>query len=93
MGLPPAIPYHTTVLGGRIDIGPGFMRGLGLLWLLTALAFAVAAFGAYTVSPWWRSFTFAVTAVSLALSIVEWPASRNGVAVNAIIIVATLLQR
>jgi hypothetical protein len=89
--LSPAIPFHSTIFGGRIDIGGAGMRGLGFVWLLTALAFAVAAFGVYTASPWWRAFTFVVAAVSLVLSAAEWPAARIGVAVNLGIIVAVLL--
>ena len=37
------LPYKTTVFSGRIDVGDAGIRVLGVLWLLTALAFLIAA--------------------------------------------------
>ena len=35
--------YKTTLFSNRIDVGDAGMRVMGGLWLLTALAFALAA--------------------------------------------------
>ena len=87
----PEIPYHTTLLGGRIDVGDGGMRLVGALWLVAALAFGVAALGAFQTRGWWTSAALAAALGSLALCVTEWPAARIGVFVNVAIVGAVLL--
>jgi hypothetical protein len=80
------IPYHTTLLGGRLDAGDAGIRLLGVLWLLTALAFAAAAGAVLFESTLWRGLTLAVAGASLMLSALHWPEARVGVALNVAII-------
>src|SRR5215217_8220671 len=77
----PDLPYHTRLLDGRIDVGDGGMRLVGILWLLTALGFVVAAAAAARNEGWWAGAAFVVTLLSLALCALEWPATRVGVPV------------
>jgi hypothetical protein len=46
---------------------------LGVLWLLTALAFLVAAGAAATATDWAGRFILAAVIASLALGVVNWP--------------------
>ena len=60
-------PYKTTLFHDRIDVGHTGIRVIGVLWLLTALAFFVS--GALVVGRMqtWRTATLAVSALSTVL--------------------------
>jgi hypothetical protein len=36
------VPYKTTIFGGGVDVGDTGIKIVGILWLLTALAFTGA---------------------------------------------------
>jgi hypothetical protein len=83
------VPYKTTVLDGRVDLGNAGIRAAGLLWLLAALAFGLVSAGAVMNTEWWASMAATTAIGSLVLSLVWWPESRIGVAVN-VALMATL---
>jgi hypothetical protein len=70
------LPYKTTILAGRIDVGDGGIRAMGLLWLLGGLGFLVAV-GLATNAPWLVPFTAFMVAVSLVLCAIGWPDSAS----------------
>jgi len=76
------LPYKTTVFAGRVDVGDAGIRVMGVLWLLAALAFLVAAFAVATETGWAVRVTLAAVTASLILCVVGWPDARIGVAVN-----------
>jgi hypothetical protein len=76
------VPYKTTVFLGRVDVGDVGIRMMGVLWLLAALAFLVAAIAVATETGWAVRFTLAAVIGSLILCVVGWPDARIGVAVN-----------
>jgi hypothetical protein len=76
------VPYHTTLFGGRVDVGNAGMRIVGLVWLFAAAAFMVAAVGALLDRSWWAPTAAVVCVVSLALCMSELPAARIGLVVN-----------
>ncbi|HVZ39449.1 MAG TPA: ABC transporter permease [Candidatus Kapabacteria bacterium] len=80
------MPYRTTILGGRIDVGDVGTRAIGLLWLLAAVAFVAVAIGLYAGAAWWRPGALGVAGFSLVLGILCWPEARIGVVINAAII-------
>lgn len=82
------LPYKTTLLNGRFDIGDAGTRVYGLVWLLLALAFAVAAYGLITQQPWARWAVLAVTAVSLLTTALDWQVAYAGVVINLIVLLA-----
>lgn len=84
------ISYHTVLLGGRLDVGDGGMRVMGLLWLVAGLGFCVAGFSAILGMGEWATVAMLLAALSLLLSALEWPAARIGVALNLIILAALL---
>jgi len=80
----PDIPYTTRVLGGRVEIGEVGFRMMGVLWLLTAIAFCVVA--ARVGRPGWAAGVGGIAAVSLVLSALNLPAARIGLALNVLIL-------
>jgi hypothetical protein len=83
------LPFRTTILANRVDIGTVGIRLIGVGWLLSAVAFAVLAVATLLRVAWWQEATYAVLGLSLILCIFGWPQSRIGVASN--IVVAVLL--
>jgi hypothetical protein len=86
------IPYKTTVLNGRIDIGENGTRILGALWLIATLGFVIAAFGMAAKQDWWQTTLLANTLLSLALTILGLKETVVGIAANVIILIALLLS-
>jgi hypothetical protein len=80
------MPFGTTLLGGRIDVGDRGIRAVGILWLVAALAYLAAAVGVALLLPWWIPAVATVTVFSLALCVLGWPDSRIGVAVDLAIL-------
>lgn len=78
----PELPYKTAVFAGRIDVGDAGIRVMGALWLLTAVAFLIAANAVVIATDWAGRFTLAAVIASLMLCVVGWPDARIGVAVN-----------
>lgn len=83
----PEMPYTTTILSGRWDVGPVGIRVVGIAWLLAAMVFVTAGV-AYA-----RSSLFAVpliafiTVASLLLCVLNWPQARIGLFVNVAVLV------
>jgi hypothetical protein len=82
----PEVPYHTTLLHGRWDVGATGIRIVGLLWLLAGGALLAGAALLMTRWPWALVLVGAAAAGSLFLSIVEWPFARIGVGVNIVVL-------
>lgn len=80
-------PLDTTLLGGRLDVGVAGIRAVGVLWLLTGLAFVACSVGVWRSLEWWPSVTTGVAVASLVMSVLGWPEARIGVAVNVAILV------
>ena len=76
------LPYKTTAFSGHVDVGDAGIRVMGVLWLLAALAFLVAAIALATEAGWAGRFTVAGVIASLTLCVVGWPDARVGVAIN-----------
>jgi len=84
------MPYKTTLLDGRFDVGDAGIRLVGLLWLVAALAFVAAGAGLLLGAAWWGPLSWASVVLSLTLSALGWPEARLGLALN-VVIVALLL--
>lgn len=86
LAAPAEMPYTTTVFGGTADIGPVGIRIVSILWLLTALAFVVAGVATFLDDAGWRTLAIAATLASLALTVLGWPQSRIGLALNLVLL-------
>jgi hypothetical protein len=80
------LPYKTTVLGGRVDLGDTGIRAAGVLWLTAAIAFAIVGAGTALNYSWWAKAALYVTLASLALTIMEFPEAKIGLVVNLAIL-------
>lgn len=76
------MPYATTLLGGRLDVGDAGIKGVGLVWLVLGIAFVGAGVMTGLDRAGWPRLVLLVSAVSLVWSVLGWPAARIGVAVN-----------
>jgi hypothetical protein len=85
------MPYKTTILNGKIDLGHRGIRLTGILWLLAALLFFVA--GALVIGRMsaWLPLALGTTLFSLILCVLGLPDSRIGIAVNLVILVFAFL--
>jgi hypothetical protein len=77
----PELSHKTTIFSG-IDVGDAGIRVMGVLWLITALAFLVAAGAVATATDSAARLMLAAVIGSLTLCVVGWPDARIGVAVN-----------
>lgn len=79
------VPYRTTVLGGALDVGPIGVRLVGVLWLLTAVAFVSVAVGLLQYAAWWYREALVLVGFSLMLCVLALPESRPGLVANAVV--------
>jgi len=86
------LPYKTTVLGGRWDLGAGGMALFGALWIVPAIGFVIAAIGLWLGAAWWQPLLFSVTLFSLALTALDWNIAFAGVVVNLVILALLWLE-
>jgi hypothetical protein len=85
------LPYRTTLLDGRWDVGAGGIRVYALLWLFAAIGYVAAVLGLLARQDWWRALMLAVTVVSLVLTVLDWTDAKAGTVVDVIILAVLLL--
>jgi hypothetical protein len=81
---------YTTTLTGGLDIGETGMKIMGIGWLIVALAFLAAAFGAWRHASWWPTFTLTVAIVSLGICLVNLPEAAIGIPIDIAIILVMI---
>ncbi len=88
------LPYKTSILNGRWDLGEAGIQWFGGLWALCALGFTLATVG-FLLSPrgWWRFAMLAAAVLSLLIVLLDWPAAAAGIAVNLMILGGLWLLR
>lgn len=86
------LPYSTTVLAGRIDVGDAGIRVAGLLWLLAAIGWVIAGAGLVFLAPWWQPVTIAVALFSAALCILALPVAKYGLLIDLAVVGFVLLN-
>jgi hypothetical protein len=84
------LPYSTHVLAGRLHVGDAGARVLGTLWLLTALAFWLAADLVMLDRTGWVPLILGAGTVSLLLCALGLPETRIGLALNVALLAALL---
>ena len=85
------LPYKTTVLGGRWDLGPRGTAVYGALWTVAAIGFIVAALALFSGWNWLQPVLLGVTLFSLVLTALDWGVAYAGVIVNIAILVILIL--
>ena len=84
------VPYKTTLLNGRWDVGSGGIRLFGFLCLIATVGFIVAAIGLAAGTEWWRPVMFIVAVFSLVLTSLDWTVAYGGPVINVIILVLVI---
>lgn len=79
-------PYKTTLLSGAIEVGDVGIRLVGILWLLTALAFLVDGVGALAAWSWWREAAFGLAITSTVLCVFGLPGAKIGILANILLL-------
>jgi hypothetical protein len=62
------LPYKTTLLNGRWDVGDTGIRAFGVFWTVAAVGFVLSAVALLAQWTWWRSRLLPVTRLSLVLT-------------------------
>jgi hypothetical protein len=87
------MPYKTTLLAGKLDIGDTGIRIMGIFWLLGALSFLILGVSVLLQKDWWAIAALPVAGVSTILCILGWPESRIILILNVLILIALILAR
>ncbi len=82
------LPYKTSLLGGRWDLGERGIRMFGALWVLPAAGFVLAAAALLVHHPAWSSLAIASSVVSLALTLLDVRAAFAGAILDVLILAA-----
>ena len=85
------IPYRTTLLDGRLDVGNGGIRLMGMLWFTLAIAFAAVAVGMALDTTWWVNVAGVGAVISLLMTLLEAPRAQVGLWINVVILTAILI--
>jgi hypothetical protein len=86
-------PTRTTIVGDRIDLGDGWIKLVGVLWLLGAVAFSTVGFATVMNAAWWPTAAVSLAAASLVLCLLQLPETKFGVVLNAALLSILLLGR
>jgi hypothetical protein len=81
------LPYKTSLLNGRWQLGEPGMRVFGALWALPAIGFVLAGVAAIVNVGPWPSLAGVAALVSLVLTILDFKAAFAGALLNLLIIV------
>jgi hypothetical protein len=85
------LPYKTTLLNGRWDLGANGIAVYGALWVVAAVGFVVAAVAVIAGWCWWQPVLIGVTLFSLVLTALDWGVAFAGVIINIIILALILV--
>ncbi|MGB7295923.1 MAG: hypothetical protein WBC70_10075, partial [Candidatus Aminicenantales bacterium] len=85
------LPYKTSLLGGRWEVGKPGMRLFSLLWPIVAVGFVIAATGLATRQAWWYPLMWGMAILSLIITGLDWSNAFRGANIDLIIIVVLFL--
>ena len=86
------LPYKTTVLNGRLDLGSTGIGVFGALWIVPALGFVLAAMALAFGWNWWLPALVGAALASLVLTGLDWNVAYAGAIVNVVIVVLVVLK-
>lgn len=91
LGQVQGIPYKTTLLGGRWELGGPGMRLFGALWILPTVGFIVGGVFLIASQPAWVPLIVFTAAVSLVLTVLDWQVAYAGAIVDVAVLTVILL--
>jgi len=81
------LPYKTSLLGGRWEVGAAGMRMFSGLWLLVAVGFVIGGVLLFLGKPAWAPLTLAAALLSLLLCILDWRVAFRGALIDMVLLV------
>lgn len=85
------MPYSTTILNNKINIGDLGIRIYGVFWLLLSFAFFQSVYFIFSNNPVWYIFTIYVTLISIFFCILGLPDTKIGVFANFLILLVLFI--
>jgi hypothetical protein len=85
------LPYKTTVLNGRWDLGADGIAVYGALWAVATVGFVVAATALTAGWSWRQPVLFGVTLFSLVLTALDLEVAFAGAIINIFILAVVLV--
>ena len=85
------LPYKTTLLDGRWDIGESGMRYFSAFWLAAAVGLMASAIGLALKQDWWLPMMTIIVLLSLIITILDWSNAWRGAVLDLIILIPLLL--
>jgi hypothetical protein len=85
------LPYKTTLLGGRWDIGAAGTRYFSALWLAAAVGLVGSTIGLALKQNWWLPMMGTAVLLSLIITILDWSNAWRGAVLDLIILVPLVL--
>lgn len=86
LGTIEGLPYKTTLLGGRWELGADGIRVFGGLWLVPAVGFGLAGTALIAGWPWATPLLAIVTLLSLVLTVLDWDRAYAGAVFNVVVL-------
>ena len=80
------LPYKTTVLAGRWDLGEVGIAIFGVLWAVVAIGFGIATVAFLLDLMWWKPSLLWTTLLSLVLTLLDWEVAKTGVMINLVVL-------
>ena len=91
LGTIEGLPYKTTLLGGRWDLGERGMRLFGALWVLPALGFVLGGAALLVGQAMWVPIVVVTTLLSLVMTVLDFRAAFVGAILNVAILATVWL--
>ena len=91
LGTIEGLPYKTTLLGGRWDLGERGMRLFGALWVLPALGFVLGGAALLVGQALWVPIVVVTTLLSLVMTVLDFRAAFVGAILNVAILATVWL--
>jgi hypothetical protein len=85
------LPYKTTLLGGRWQLGEPGMRVFGALWVVPAVGFILGGAALLAGLAVWTPLIIGTAVISLILTGLDWKAAYAGAILSAAILVIVWL--
>ena len=86
----PDLPYKTTLLSGRWDLGASGIRLFSVFWVIAAIGFVVAGIGIATQQEWGKPLLVVVTLLSLIITALDWTPAFRGTVIDVVILIVLL---
>ena len=85
------LPYKTTMIDGKRDVGDGGFKLFCVLWLVGAIGYSTSVYGLLIEQDWAIPLLWVTTMLSLILTILDWKVAYVGIGFNVAIIIVLIV--